>query len=132
MPRRRVFSSRNWLKSNQFKIFELICRLKKCKTIIEIGTFTGMATVCFAKIDNVEKIVTIEKFDKFAKVAEKNFLLHGVQDKITLICGDAMDALSKNQVEGKFDLFFIDGDKANYYDYFLKCLEFSTELPFIL
>ena len=107
------------------KFFELICRLKKCKTIFEIGTFTGMATVCFAKIDDVEKVVSIEKFDKFAKVAEKNFVLHGVQDKITLICGDAMDILNKNQVKDNFDLIFIDGDKSNYYNYFIKCLEIS-------
>lgn len=115
--------------SNQINLsfFEFLCRSRQCRTIFEIGTFTGMATTHFAKIDTVEQIVSIEKFDKFARVAASNFGQHGVEGKITLICGDAIDVLNQGRIEGDFDLLFIDGDKANYHNYFIKCLEISHQ-----
>jgi predicted O-methyltransferase YrrM len=63
------------------------------------------------------EVVTIEKFDRFAAIARRNFDKNGLGDKIRLIVGDATDVLAGLRSGPAFDLVFIDGNKERYKDY---------------
>lgn len=109
--------SGNW-QGNLLKILSL---LVQPKNVLEIGTFTAYATLCLADgleeggvVHTIEKDVILEEF--ILSTIEK----YGYEDRIKLHIGNAMEII--DQIEGDFDLIFIDADKANYPAYFEKCV----------
>jgi predicted O-methyltransferase YrrM len=87
----------------------------KPKSALEIGTFIGVFSTIIAKT-SIQKVHTIEKFPEFFNIAQKNFILNKVNNKIHQYLGDAQIVLKK--IKKKFDLVFIDGDKGNYLNIF--------------
>lgn len=109
--------SGNW-QGNLLKVLSL---LVQPKNVLEIGTFTAYATLCLADglaeggvVHTIEKDVILEDF--ILSTIEK----YGYEDKIKLHIGNAMEII--DQIEGDFELIFIDADKANYPAYFEKCV----------
>jgi len=106
-------------------LMEFLIVVSRAETVLEIGTFTGVSTMHLASaLPRHGSVVTIEKFDRFAAIARRNFEDNGLSEKIELLCGDALSillTLSKR----KFDFVFLDGDKEHYLDYF-NCID--TEL----
>src|SRR5712691_3251359 len=83
------------------QFFHLILRMSGAKRVLEIGAFIGVSTMSFAKaLPPDGEVVSIEKFDKFAAIARRNFELNGLSRKITLHQGDAfeiIDALPRDR-----------------------------------
>lgn len=109
--------SGNW-QGNLLKVLSL---LVQPKNVLEIGTFTAYATLCLADgladggvVHTIEKDVILEDF--ILSTIKK----YGYEDRIKLHLGNAMEII--DQIEGDFDLIFIDADKANYPAYFEKCV----------
>lgn len=109
--------SGNW-QGNLLKVLSL---LVQPKNVLEIGTFTAYATLCLADglaeggvVHTIEKDVILEDF--ILSTIEK----YGYEDRIKLHIGNAMEII--DQIEGDFDLIFIDADKANYPAYLEKCV----------
>ena len=95
------------------------------KIAVEIGTFVGFSTCNIAKcLPPDGKIFSIEKFEDFAEIAEKNVAKFGLNDQVEIVKGDAIEVLSTlNLGEKEIDLAFIDGNKEEYLTY----LEWSLE-----
>jgi predicted O-methyltransferase YrrM len=66
-------------------------------------------------------ITTIEAYQVFADMAERNFLRHGVSDQVTLLRGNASAILET--LSGPYDFIFIDGSKQDYLRFSLKAIE---------
>jgi caffeoyl-CoA O-methyltransferase len=100
------------------KILTQLIRILKPKVALEIGTFTGVTSIAMAKaMPDGGHLYTIEKFDKFSRVAKKNIDGNGMSDKITLLEGDAFEIMSA--LRGvTLDFVFIDGNKERYLDFF--------------
>ncbi len=86
------------------------------KTILEIGTAIGYSAINMAKIDSEIKITTIERNLKMYNEALKNIKEFNLENQIKLIYGDAL----LTQINGKYDLIFIDAAKAQYIKFFEK------------
>ncbi len=100
-----------------------LCMSSDVKRVLEIGTFLGISTMGFAEIVGEDgRVVTIEKFDHFAEIAQGNIDRNGFSDRVEIVCADAMTVLPGMKVDDDFDLIFIDGNKENYADY-MKCTE---------
>ena len=94
--------------------YAFLAQLLNPKYVLEIGTFVGVSALNMAKYTpKSTKIITLEKFDQFKKIAEKNFKDNNFNKKIKILLGDAKETLLKLK-KRKFDLVFIDGDKGNY------------------
>ena len=103
----------------QLRFLDLIVRLLQPKRIIEIGAFIGLSAMTMARaMPAGGKLTTIEKFDHFADICRRNFATNGLADRITVVQGDAFEALDKVPKGELFDLAFIDGNKERYADYF--------------
>lgn len=86
------------------------------KTILEIGSAVGYSAIRFASISNDIKITTIERNVELYKEAVNNIKEFNLEDRINIICGDALETV----IDGKYDLIFIDAAKSQYIKFFEK------------
>jgi caffeoyl-CoA O-methyltransferase len=97
----------------QGNLLELISCMIKPRYILEIGTYTGYSAICLAKgLQNDGKLITIERNDELTEFSKKYFAKTGLDSKIEIITGDALDIIPK--LPYTFDLVFLDADKKDY------------------
>ena len=85
----------------------------KPKKILEIGTAVGYSASCFAKVTDDDCIIdTIELDEQRAKEAKNNVKKIGIENRINIIIGNAVDVLPTLK-EG-YDIIFIDANKGKY------------------
>lgn len=88
------------------------------KRILEIGTAVGYSAMCFSEfLDKNGKIDTIERDKERIKEAKMNIKNVGVEEKINIYEGDAVEILPT--ISEKYDMVFIDAAKGKY-PFFLK------------
>jgi len=90
----------------------------QAKRIVEVGVSHGYSTLFFADVvkETGGMIYAIEKRRKKIELAQENFAEAGVTDLITLIEGNAKEALKS--IEGPVDLVLLDARKDEYIEYF--------------
>lgn len=87
--------------------------IKKPLKILEVGTAVGFSAIYMSKyLPKEAHITTIEKWEPRISKAKDNFKRANVEDKITLLEGDAAEILKK--LDGKFDFIFMDAAKGQY------------------
>ena len=93
------------------------------KDILEIGSAIGYSSILMATVSDEVKITTIERVETRYMECLKNVKKCGMQDKIDVVCQDALEV---NLSGVAYDLIFIDAAKGQYtkffekYKYFLK------------
>jgi caffeoyl-CoA O-methyltransferase len=98
----------------QLALLKFLVDLTSAKTFLEIGTFIGNTAMHMAKFMGPKsEVVTLEKFDEFADLAEKNFSQNNLASQITLLRGDAAERMLELP-NNHFDLIYVDGDKGKY------------------
>jgi predicted O-methyltransferase YrrM len=103
------------------RFLQFMIRLAGVRRVLEIGAFIGLSTMYFAQAVPADgEVVSIEKFDKFATIARRNFERNGLAAKIKLFDGDAFEIIDLLPPDHLFDLIFIDGNKKRYKDYVIK------------
>jgi predicted O-methyltransferase YrrM len=111
---------------DQGQFMALLLKLIGANRVIEIGTFTGYSALAMASVlPDDGKIVCCDKSDEWTSVARRYWAEAGVEDKIDLHLGsalDTLDALIDSGNENSFDFAFIDADKVNMQNYFERCL----------
>lgn len=96
---------------------QMISSLVQPKYVLEIGTYTGYATICLAAgLQQDGQLFTIDCNEELADNCNQYFEKANLQDKITMIVGNAIDEIQK--LDYKFDIVFIDADKQNYSKYY--------------
>lgn len=101
----------------QGRVLSMISKLKSPKTILELGTFTGYATLCLAEGLQYEgHIDTIDVNEELIDFQRKYFDKSEYGKHIHQHLGSALDIIPK--LESTYDLVFIDADKPNYSNYF--------------
>ena len=85
----------------------------KPKNILEIGAAVGYSAMCFSEyLQEGGRIDTIERDEERIAQAKENFVKVGVEDKIKLYEGDAVEILPT--LNGNYDVVFIDAAKGKY------------------
>jgi len=102
----------------QGRVLSMLSKMVSPSRILEIGTFTGYATLCLAEGLNENGILyTLDINEELEEMVRANFAASEYNNKIKYILGDANETL--NGLNETFDLVFIDADKKNngtYYD----------------
>ena len=100
----------------QGRVLSFISQLIRPENILEIGTYTGYATLCLAEgLTKNGKIHTIEINEELIDFQKKYFDQSKFKNQIFTHIGDAIDIIPKLKL--KYDLIFLDADKANYPNY---------------
>ncbi len=116
--------------SVQGKLLHLLARIMSARNILEIGTLGGYSTIWMARaLPEGGRIITLEADPKHVEVAQKNFARAGVENKVELRLGKALDTLPKVAADGRgpFDMFFIDANKSNMPEYFEWSLKLARK-----
>ncbi|APY01222.1 putative O-methyltransferase YrrM [Lacinutrix venerupis] len=101
----------------QGRVLSMISKLVRPKTILELGTFTGYATICLAEgLQKEGEIHTIDIKEELEDFQRKYFNKSGYGSQIHQHLGNAVDIIPT--LDKTFDLVFIDADKPNYVNYF--------------
>lgn len=98
------------------------------KNILEIGTAIGYSAIMMALSSPDVKITTIEREQDRYMEAVKNIKKFNLEDRITLIFNDAFDV----DIEGGFDLIFLDAAKGQNIRFFEKFEKNLNESGFII
>ena len=105
----------------QGRILALVSHMLRPKKILEIGTFTGFSALCFSEGLADDGIIdTLEINEELSWIQDKYWNKAGIQSKINRITGPAMDSLEN--LDGPYDLIFIDADKEGLVAYYEVCL----------
>ena len=100
----------------QGRVLSMISKLIQPKSILEIGTFTGYATLCLAEgMQANATLDTIDVNEELYDMQRSYFDASGYGTQIKQHTGNALDIIPK--LSKTFDLVFIDADKANYPTY---------------
>jgi predicted O-methyltransferase YrrM len=102
------------ISAGEGKLLYMFATLIGAKRILEVGCFMGYSAISMARaLPEGGELITLEYNDDYADVAQSHFDESNLP--IQLIRGKALDSIA--QLQGEFDLIFIDADKANYAHY---------------
>ncbi|AWM14071.1 O-methyltransferase [Flavobacterium sp. NRK F10] len=101
----------------QGRVLSMLSKIIQPEHILEIGTYTGYATLCLAEgLAKNGTLDTIDNNEELYDFQKKYFDASEYKDQIFQHLGNALDIIPS--LNKKFDLVFIDADKQNYINYF--------------
>ena len=101
----------------QGRILSLISNLLRPKYILEIGTFTGFATLNLVRgLQPDGELITVEVNAELQHISRKYFTKSGYSDRINQLICNAKEIVPK--LDYKFDLIFLDAGKKDYPIYY--------------
>ncbi len=112
----------------QGKLLHTLALTCNAKKILEIGTLGGYSTIWLARaLPEDGHLITIELDPHHAEIARENIKRAGLEPKVTIRVGSALEVLPEMVSEklGPFDMIFIDADKPSYPEYLKYSLQLS-------
>lgn len=101
----------------QGRVLSMLSKIIHPKSILEIGTYTGYATLCMAEgLAPNGTIDTLDNNEELFDFQRKYFDQSPWATQIVQHLGNALEIIPT--LGKKFDLVFIDADKENYINYF--------------
>jgi caffeoyl-CoA O-methyltransferase len=100
----------------------MLVAMSRARRILEIGTFTGYSALMMASALPEDGVLyTLDNDEEHLDIARRYFSMVNYGKKIRPVLGNALDSL--RELEGPFDLVFIDADKENYPAYYEMAME---------
>lgn len=110
----------------QGQFMGLLCELIGARKTLEVGTFTGYSALSVAlALPDGGRVVACDISEAFTSIGRRYWAEAGVNEKIELRLGPALETLDGLLAEGTaetFDFMFIDADKENYDGYYERGL----------
>ena len=102
-------------------LLRMLVGLSGAQRILEIGTFTGYSALAMAEaLPEHGELITLDVSEETTNIAREYWQHSPHGHKIQLRLGHALETLQ--QIDGTFDLIFIDADKENYPNYWEACV----------
>jgi caffeoyl-CoA O-methyltransferase len=99
------------------RLLELLVHGVQAALVLELGTYSGFSALSMAAgLPAGGRIVTCEVSAEHAEFARARIAASPYADRIELRLGPALGTIA--ELDGPFDLVFIDADKTGYRDYF--------------
>lgn len=127
-----VLSAMN-IGDDQGRFMQMLVELAGARTVVEVGTFTGMSALWLARgLPADGRLICFDLVDTYLETATEAWSAAGVADRIEMRIGAAADGLAALPAEAHIDLAFIDADKVGYRSYLDLLLPRLTERGAIL
>jgi caffeoyl-CoA O-methyltransferase len=103
------------------RFLETLVHVTQPRLVVEVGTYAGYSALAMAgALPAGGRIVTLELDDNHADFARRHIEASPYADRIEIMRGPALASLQ--DVDGPYDLVFIDADKTGYPDYYEAAL----------
>ncbi|SEP21758.1 O-methyltransferase [Trujillonella endophytica] len=118
MADRGELSATMQIGTEQGAFMQLLTRALGVRTAIEIGTFTGLSSLCIARgLPDDGRLLCLDLNADWTAVARRYWDRAGIGHRIELRLGAALTSLRALPAEPTFDLAFVDADKTGYAGY---------------
>ena len=115
----------------QGRLLKMLVAMIRPELILEIGTFTGYATLCMAQGMPANGCIhTVEIDDELEDFILKWFKKSPYSDRIHLHIGDALKVVPGLGLQ--YDMIFLDGEKREYPEYYSSLLEYLKPGGFMI
>jgi predicted O-methyltransferase YrrM len=115
----------------QGRVLSMLSHMARPATVLEIGTYLGYSALCLAEgLADDGRVITIDVQEDTNRVARTFVARTEYQNKIEFLLGNAADLIPN--INGPFDLVFIDADKPNYSNYYDLVFPRLSEHAFII
>jgi caffeoyl-CoA O-methyltransferase len=95
----------------------VLVRSLRARRVLEVGTFTGYSSISMAlALPAGGRVITCDVNEETTAIARRYAEEAGVADRIDFRLGPGLETVA--QLDGPFDLVFIDADKENYVNYY--------------
>lgn len=102
-------------------LLQMLSRMVKPQRAVEIGVFAGFSAINIAEgLRPDGMLYAIEADEECAAMIEQNLREAGVEDKVKLCIGPALDIIG--HLPDALDFVFVDADKRNYLNYYEQIL----------
>ncbi len=119
--------------SDQGQFLQSLVELSGARTVVEVGTFTGMSALWLAKgLPADGTMICFELVDTYLETATQAWAMGGVADRIEVRLGPAAENLALLDDTPHIDVAFIDADKTGYATYLDLLLPRVTDRGVIL
>jgi caffeoyl-CoA O-methyltransferase len=109
---------------DQGRLLRLLVEIVGARRVVEVGTFTGTSALWLARGVGASGSVTCFESDpEVIELAHDAWREAGVDDRITVVLGPALDGLRELPRERSLDVSFVDADKGGYRTYVELLLE---------
>ena len=108
---------------DQGALLTLLTAVAGASFAVEVGTFTGYSSICIARgLQPGGRLLCLDVSEQFTSRAVRAWAKAGLDDRIELEIGPAIESLQALSSEEHIDVAFIDADKPNYLNYFEELL----------
>jgi predicted O-methyltransferase YrrM len=115
----------------QGAVLKMFSQMVRPSKVLEIGTYTGYSAICLADgLTEPGVLHTIDVNDELEQMVRSYINAAGLSNKIQFHLGKALEIIP--QLEGHFDLVFIDADKENYLNYYKMVIDKVRSGGFII
>jgi caffeoyl-CoA O-methyltransferase len=99
------------------RFLEFLVRTTGARRVLELGTFTGYSSLSMARgLPAGGRVISCDVNEETTAIARRYAEEAGLADRIEYRLGPALDTIA--ELDGPFDLVFIDADKENYRNYY--------------
>ncbi len=103
---------------DQGQLLTMLARLVGARRAVEVGTFTGYSSLCIARgLVDGGSLLCCDVSKEWTAIGERAWAAAGLDQRIVLRIGPALDTLRSLPEDDLFDLAFIDADKPSYVAY---------------
>ena len=101
------------IRQDMQSFLKVLLEIQRPGKILEVGTAVGFSALLMAFNTGEDcTITTIEKYEKRIPQARENFVRAGMDHRITLLEGDALEVM--RTLDGPYDMVFMDAAKGQY------------------
>ena len=102
----------------QGQLLTMIAQMVGARFAVEVGTFTGYSSICIARgMSPRGKLLCCDVSEEWTAIARRYWKSAGLDKRIELRLGPAIETLQELPDRPHVDLAFIDADKSGYIDY---------------
>jgi caffeoyl-CoA O-methyltransferase len=108
---------------DQAAFMTILTRAVGARDALEVGTFLGYGAIAIARgLPGDGRLVCCELDEGYAERAREHLEKAGLEERVEIRVGPAVETLRAMESAEQFDLAFVDADKTEYIDYFEETL----------
>ncbi|MGH3168314.1 MAG: class I SAM-dependent methyltransferase [Trebonia sp.] len=105
--------------ADEGRLLTILAQLTSARFAVEVGVFTGYSSICIARgLAGGGRLLACDVSEEWTAIARRYWARAGLDDRIDLKIGPAIDTLRALPAQPPIDLAFIDADKSGYPAYY--------------